>query len=443
MTTLPPEPEYIPLPPPSAHERARTAFERIAKADRPASWVALRTMDEVLVDAKTVDERVRAGETLSLAGVVCTVDDRYGSPPGSAVSRLTAAGAVLLGTTVFDPECAVIGLGIADLALTTSAREISAPADVISLKPTPGLVPRTGVRESISVSARTLATAQRAVAAMLGPDGLDPDVREWPPDVRLGAGHRPRLGVPDAASLPLPARRAFDVAAASLEASGAVLVPVDASAVSPAGSAAAARTLLADLDALLLPTVGFAESTLNDLDLAAATVPGQRRPYGITVVTRAFEDQIGIDLASVLTGEKCPDPYPAEAVDVVVFGAHLCGQPLHDELRGARFGGLVRTSERYRLVLLSDVTPPQPGLVTGTTGIDGERWRLSPATFDRFADRLAAPFALNRVELEDGSTPLAVVCDPAAATGGESLDRYASWRGYLRFVSTAGPRFPR
>ncbi|WP_406634800.1 hypothetical protein [Amycolatopsis sp. WGS_07] len=432
MTTLPPEPDPVPVPPPSSHERVRTAFERLAKADRPGLWAAVRTMEEVLVEAKTVDERVHAGEDLPLAGTVCAAD--VDGPPVAA--RLTDAGAVLLGTTVPDPENTVVGLEIVDLVLNTSAREIAAPPGVISLKPTPGLIPG----KTVSVSAHRLATGQRAVAAMLG--SLDPAAREWPADVRLGAGQRPRLGIPDAASLPLPARRAFDVAAASLEASGAVLVPVDVSAVYGAGDALAARSLMAELEALLLPTVDVQEATLNALDLAAVTVPVDRRPYGITVVTRAFEDQIGLDLASVLTGEQSPDPYPSESIDVVVFGAHLCGQPLHDELHGARFGGLVRTAERYRMVLLSDVTPPQPGVIPGSAGVDGERWRLSPAAFGRFAAGLAAPFVLGRVELEDGSSPLAVLCEPEAAADGEGLDRYASWRGYLRFVSTGGPRFP-
>ncbi|MET9267957.1 hypothetical protein [Amycolatopsis sp. NPDC004079] len=431
MTTLPPEPDPVPVPPPSSHERVRTAFERLAKADRPGLWVSVRTMEEVLVEAKTVDERVHAGEDLPLAGTVCAVDSD--GPP--ALARLTDAGAVVLGTTVADPESAAIGLEIVDLALNSSAREIAAPAGVLTLKPTPGLIPAT----TVSVSAHRLTTAQRAVAAMFGTDSA---MREWPADVRLAAGRHPRLGIPAEASLPLPARRAFDVAAASLEASGAVLVPVDVSAFYGAGDAPGARSLLADLDALLLPTVGVLEATLNALDVAAVTVPGDRRPYGITVVTRAFEDQIGIDLASVLTGEQSPDPYPSESVDVVVFGAHLCGQPLHDELHGARFGGLVRTAERYRLVLLDGVAPPQPGVVSGSAGVDGERWRLSPAAFGRFAEGLAAPFVVGRVELEDGSSPLAVLCEPSAAVGGEGLDRYASWRGYLRFVSTGGPRFP-
>lgn len=434
MTTLPPEPDPVPVPPPSSHERVRIAFERLAKADRPGLWDSVRTMEEVLVEAKTVDERVHAGEDLPLAGTVCAAD--VAEPP--AVTRLTDAGAVLLGTTVPDPENTVVGLEIVDLVLNSPAREIAAPPGVLTLKPTRGLTPGA----TVSVSAHRLTTGQRAVAAMLGPDGLDPAVREWPADVRLGAGQHPRLGIPAEASLPLPARRAFDVAAASLEASGAVLVPVAVDAFYGAGNVLEARSLLADLDAVLLPAIGVLDATLNALDLAAVTVPVERRPYGITVVTRAFEDQIGIDLASVLTGEQSPDPYPCESVDVVVFGAHLCGQPLHEELHGARFGGLVQTAERYRMVLLDGVTPPQPGVVPGSASVDGERWRLSPAAFGRFAAGLAKPFVLGRVELEDGSSPLAVLCEPAAAAGGEGLDRYASWRGYLRFVSTGGPRFP-
>ncbi|WP_033292364.1 allophanate hydrolase-related protein [Amycolatopsis jejuensis] len=431
MTTLPPEPEPIPLPPPSAHERVRTAFERIAKADRPELWAALRTMEEVLVEAKAVDEHVHAGENLPLAGIVYAVDGCFDAQ-ATAVARLTGAGAVVLGTTAADPEITVVE-AFADLALSTSARELTAPSGVVGLKPTKGLIPRTGVRldaaDCISVFAHSLTIGQRAVAAMIGPDGADPDVRAWPADLRLAAGNRPRLGIPAKTRLPLPARRVLDVAAASLEASGAVLVP-------------SSGLTLGALDALLLPTSGIRETALNVLDLAAVTVSGERRPYGITVVTRAFEDQIGIDLATVLTGEQAPEPYSAEVVDVVVFGAHLCGQPLHSELRGARFGGLVRTAERYRLVLLENVTPVQPGVIPGSAGIDGERWQLSPAALGRFTAGLPAPFVLGRVELEDGSTPLAVLCEPAAAAGGEGLDRYASWRGYLRFVSTAGPRFP-
>ncbi|MFF0144834.1 allophanate hydrolase [Amycolatopsis sulphurea] len=579
MTTLPPEPEPIPLPPPSAHERVRSAFRRLAAAERPEAWIGLRTMEEVLVDAKAVDERVQAGEDLPLAGTVLAVKDLFdlaGLPttagcPGfsrvpvtsaTVLTRLIAAGAVVLGKTNLDqfasglagtrspygvPASALdpakvaggsssgsavaVGLGIADLALGTdtggSGRVPAALNAVVGLKPTIGLVPRTGVHlaspsfDCVSVFARSLALGQRALAVITGPDGADPAVRAWPADIPLGLGERPRVAIPDQAGLSAlgaPARLAFDVAVGSLEASGAVVTPVDLAVFFEAGKMlygsalvaerhasagdvlaagpegadptvsaivaaagrhtahelaeawakvtelrAAARAVLDGYDALLLPTVpdhpdieealadpvgvsarlGTYSTFVNVLDLAAVTVPvapGDRRPFGVTIATRAFEDQLGIDLAAVLTGEQEASTYPPEGTDVVVFGAHLRGQPLHDRLRGARFCGVVRTAEAYRMVLLDGTDPVQPGVMPGTAALDGERWRLSPAAFGRFVAELPAPLLLGRVELEDGSSPFAVRCDPAAADGAEGLDRYASWRGYLRFLSTAGLR---
>ncbi|QRP48743.1 allophanate hydrolase [Amycolatopsis sp. FDAARGOS 1241] len=579
MTTLPPEPEPAPVSPPSAHRRVVAAFERLAHVERPDLWISLRTLEEVLVDAKAVDERVRAGEDLPLAGTVLAVKDLIdvaGLPttagcPGfsrvpvtsaTAVTRLTGAGAVVLGKTNLDqfgsglagtrsPYGAVVSatdpqkvaggsssgsavavaLGIADLALGTdtagSGRVPAALNAVIGLKPTLGLVPKTGVFpasasfDCVSVFASSLALGQRALAVLTGPDGMDPSMREWPADVPLGVGERPRVAIPDEAGLvPLsaPAKRAFLAAVASLEAAGARIEPLDLSVFFEAGQLlygsalvaeryasageilaagpegadptvsgivaaagthlahefadaqsrvtqlrAAARELLGEHDALVLPTVSdhpdlsealadpagvsarLATYTAfaNVLDLAAVTVPvrpGDRRPFGVTIATRAFHDQVAIELAGLLTGEPT-EPYPPEGVDLVVFGAHLRGQPLNDLLHGARFVAPVRTAERYRMVLL-DTAPAQPGVVAGRTALDGERWRLSPAAFGRFAATLADPFVLGYVTLEDGSTPLAVLVHPDAADGAPNLDGFESWRGYLRFVSTAGLRSP-
>ncbi|MDT8914841.1 allophanate hydrolase [Amycolatopsis sp. PS_44_ISF1] len=578
MTTLPPEAEPVPVAQPSAHQRVVAAFDRIAAAGRPEIWITLRAREEVLLDAKAVDERVRAGEHLPLAGTVLAVKDLVdvaGTPttagcPGfsrvpatsaTVVSRLTAAGTVVLGKTNLDqfasgltgtrspygPVASALGpdrvaggsssgsavavaLGIADLALGTdtggSGRVPAALNAVVGLKPTLGLVPKTGVVpaapsfDCVSVFARSLALGQRALAVMTGPDGVDPAVRVWPADVRLSAGPRPRVAIPDEAGLaPLgaAARQAFHVAVRALEAAGASIEAVDVSTLLDAGKllygsalvaerhasageflaghpegadptvsgivAAAGRHLahelaevqgrvaelrarsrevLAGHDALLLPTVtdhpaitealadpvgvssrlGRYSSFVNVLDFAAVTAPvapGDQRPFGVTIATRAFEDQIGFDLAAVLTGEQEREPYPVEGIDVVVFGAHLRGQPLHGCLDCARFTGPVRTAERYRMVRL-EAEPPQPGVLPGETALDGERWRFSPGAFGRFAGGLPEPLVLGRVELEDGSTVLAVLAGHGVT--GEPLDRYDSWRGYLRFVSTADRRSP-
>ncbi len=467
MNTLPPDPDPVPITPPTASQRVIAAFERLTEAGRPELWTTLRAVEDVLVDAKAVDERVKAGEDLPLAGTVVAVQDLidvakqpsgHGVPETSApvVARLTAAGAVVLGKTgaamisgAWDRTKAggngaavAVALGVVDLALSTGGAVPAALNAIAAVKPTRGLLP---AADNVSVYANGLVAAHRALTLMTGGD------RHWPADVRLGAGEHPKIAYP--ADLPLgeAASLALRDVVARLTAAGAALTPISVPEQGFDG-----------FDALLLPTVpehpGIAEALAdpagvghrltsctafaNLLDVAAVSVPvlpGDRRPFGVTFLTRAFEDQIALDLATVCTDEPMT-PYPEPGEDVVVFGAHLRGQPLNADLTalGARFTGPVRTTEAYRMVLL-DTEPPQPGVLEGTATLDGERWRLSPAAFERFATTLKEPFVLDRVVLDDGTAPLAVRCLTAEGPG---LDRYESWRGYVRFTSTAGPRDP-
>ncbi len=538
MTTLPPEPEPIPAPPPSSSQRVKAAYDRIAEVDRPDVWITLRALEDVLVDAKAVDERLRAGTDLPLAGTLLAVADVLdvaGLPTAGedvccadapAVSRLAAAGAVVIGKTNCDrygsdlenthsPYGAVsaalntakvsgsassgaavaVALGLVDLAVgtdTAGAGRVPASLNgIVGMKPTLGLVPKTGAAPcgGVALFARSLTLGQRALGLMTGPDGIDPLARDWPPDVRLAAGDRPRVAVPGSGTLTalsLPSRAAFLGAVSALRASGAVVETVEVSALLTLGdlihdddftadrqrvaeAGMLARRLLSDYDALVLPTVTdhpeLAEA-LSDpdgvsrrlemftafvtlLDLAAITVPSSPSdlgPYGISVVVRPFDDQVAIDLAAVLTDEQADFPYPAPGADLVVFGAHLRGQPLNEHLvtAGARFIGQVRTAEGYRMLLLPTELP-QPGVVpvnaTGEhTMLSGERWRLSPAALGAFAATLPAPFVLGRIRLDDGATPLAVLGDQTATATAPELARYQCWRAYLRFVSTAGPR---
>ena len=169
---------------------------------------------------------------------------------------------------------------------------------------------------------------------------------------------------------------------------------------------ALAHRVLSGFDALLLPTttehpdiaavradpvginkrLGTYTNFVNLLDMAAVAVPAGEAdgsPFGVSVITRAFEDQPAIDIAALLTGEQTPAPLPGTGVDLAVFGAHLRGQPLNSQLTdaGARYTGEVTTAAAYRLTAL-DTTPAKPGLVrvgpdTGAE-LTGERWTLSP-----------------------------------------------------------------
>lgn len=481
MTTLPPEPEYLPPTPASSSQRTHSAYDRISEVDCPELWITLRPKEDVLVEAKAVDERVRAGESLPLAGLLLAVTDvvdiaglpttagraaytHLAEQSATAVNRLTAAGAVVLGKT--GPDRFTTALELVDLAIGTAGA--ATLAGTVGITATRGLVPKTGLvpasrtYDSVTVFARTLATARLALAEMIGPDGTDPSSRDWPASVRLGAGEHPRVAIPGDAvitALSGDARRAFRATVQTLRCAGLAVETLDLAPFQAAGSLlddgvlvagqerldglrAAASALFSGFDALLLPSASAHPAFVPVLDLAAVAVPvgtADGGPFGISLITRAFDDQIAIDLAALLLGEPNGSPYPATGIDLVVFGAHLRGQPLNAGLvaLGARFSGEVLTTEEYRMVALRPEPDHQlrPGIVRtgeGGTALEGERWTISPAGLGRFVAELPAPLSLGRIALDGGGSAVGVLCDPSAET--TDITKYGGWRAYLRFL---------
>ncbi|WP_369239172.1 allophanate hydrolase [Streptomyces sp. R21] len=214
--------------------RVRMAYARIEAADRPEVWIDLRPQQEVESEARSIDARVAAGEQLPLAGQLFAAKgniDVQGLPttagcPAYAytpeadapvVARLRAAGAIALGTTnldqfatglvgtrspygavrgAYDPQrisggssagsAVAVALGLVDFALGTdtagSGRVPAAFNGIVGIKPTRGLVPTTGVvpacasLDCVTVFARTLPEAERALSYM-----ASPSARELPP----------------------------------------------------------------------------------------------------------------------------------------------------------------------------------------------------------------------------------------------------------------------
>ncbi|MCX5167999.1 allophanate hydrolase [Streptomyces antibioticus] len=204
--------------------RLRAAYDRIDAVDRPEIWIDLRPREETEAEARSIDARVASGERLPLAGRLLAVKGNidvaglpttagcpsYAYRPAAdapAVAGLRAAGALVLGTTNLDQfatglvgtrspygavRCAVdpdrvsggsssgsavaVALGIVDLALGTdtagSGRVPAAFNGTVGLKPTRGLVPTEGVvpacasLDCVTVFARTLPEAERALAHM-------------------------------------------------------------------------------------------------------------------------------------------------------------------------------------------------------------------------------------------------------------------------------------
>ena len=264
------------------------AYARIAEVDRPEVWIHLRPRADVEADVRVQERRAAAGEQLPLLGRLVAVKDNIdvaGLPttagcPGAArtpvtdataVARLRAAGAVVLGKTNLDqfatglvgtrsPYGAVrsadhpdrisggsssgsavaVALGIVDLALGTdtagSGRVPAALQGIVGVKPTPGLVPTTGVLpacrslDCVSVLARELPLAARAVALMSGPDGDDALARPVPDGAPLAAVEHPVIAVPrpeDLAALDPLWRDAFDRHVTALRAAGTTVREID------------------------------------------------------------------------------------------------------------------------------------------------------------------------------------------------------------------------
>jgi allophanate hydrolase len=261
----------------SAVAAVRAAYARIAAADRPEIWIALRPEADALADAAALDARPE-GERGELYGLTLAVKDNidvaglattagcpaFSSMPttsATAIARLVDAGAVVLGKTNLDqfatglvgtrspfgavrdarrPEyvsggsssgsAVAVTLGLVDLAVGTdtagSGRVPAAFGGIVGFKATRGLVPVDGVVpacasfDCVTVFAAGLALAERAIAVMGDP---------LPPDAPLAAPPVPRVAVPpveELSDLTDEARAAFARAAASLEESGALLQPI-------------------------------------------------------------------------------------------------------------------------------------------------------------------------------------------------------------------------
>ncbi|OUM43830.1 allophanate hydrolase [Arthrobacter sedimenti] len=231
-----------------ATDRVRAALAALDAVDRPEIWVTVRTAEDLLAEAADVDARVSGGEELPLAGLVLAVKNNVdvagipttaGCPgfsylPGEdaeAVRRLRAAGAVVLGATNLDqfatglvgtrsPHGAVrdarrpeyisggsssgsavaVALGLADIAIGTdtagSGRVPAGLQGIVGIKPTlhvvstDGVVPACRSWDAVTILARDLSTAERAMGVMAG------GARPWPSEVRLAAPSRPRVAYP-------------------------------------------------------------------------------------------------------------------------------------------------------------------------------------------------------------------------------------------------------
>jgi allophanate hydrolase len=228
------------------------SFRRIREHNDPAIFISLREEKDAVAEAEALAAKDAA--RLPLLGVPVAVKDNidvaglpttaacpaYSYLPtrdATAVARLRAAGAIIIGKTNLDQfatglvgvrspygipinpmradlipggsssgSAVAVSVGLVPLSLgTDTAGSGRVPAmfnNIVGLKPSLGLVPTTGVvpacrtLDCVSVFSLTVDDAMAALAAMAGPDSADPFSRN-----RTLAGMSPfpqglRLGVP-------------------------------------------------------------------------------------------------------------------------------------------------------------------------------------------------------------------------------------------------------
>jgi allophanate hydrolase len=228
------------------------SFQRIRDHDDPAIFISLRDSAEALAEADALVAKDAA--ELPLFGVPVAVKDNIdvaGLPTtaacpafayspsydATAVARLRAAGAIVIGKTNLDQfatglvgvrspygiprnplrddlipggsssgSAVAVSAGLVPLALgTDTAGSGRVPAmlnNIVGLKPSLGLVSTAGVvpacrtLDCVSVFALTVDDAMTALATMAGPDGADPYSRDRPLAQMGALPARLRLGVP-------------------------------------------------------------------------------------------------------------------------------------------------------------------------------------------------------------------------------------------------------
>jgi allophanate hydrolase len=235
---------------------------RIARRGDDGVWIALTPRERLLADARALARRRAAGEPMPLYGLPFAVKDNIdvaGLPTTAAcpafayrpeanaavVSRLVAAGALVIGKTnldqfatglvgvrspygiprnLFDPRYIVggsssgsavsVAAGLVSFALGTdtagSGRVPAAFNNIVGLKPSRGLLSTSGVvpacrsLDCVSVFALTVEDAVAAADVARGCDPADPASRPEADHLRLRITARPprfRFGVPAGAAL--------------------------------------------------------------------------------------------------------------------------------------------------------------------------------------------------------------------------------------------------
>jgi Asp-tRNA(Asn)/Glu-tRNA(Gln) amidotransferase A subunit family amidase len=338
--------------------RAYLARIALTNAEGPAIQAVRSLNADAVSEARALDrERARRGPRGPLHGIPVLLDDSVDatglpttggsialqnnrpSRDAALVARLRAAGAIVLGKAnigelggLFDanmPEgysslggqvllpsdadktpagssagsAAATAAGLAAMAVgmetSTDTAQLIAPAGVagvVGLKPTVGLVSRTGVlpvarsQDSPGPITRTVADAAGALQVMAGADPSDPATAGAPPVPDYSAGLTPAALAGKRVGVVSSTVAAYTGAVASVQALGATTVTTTVATPAPNPASITTREFRRDLDAYLAGRRGTARSLQAIIDYNAANpVEGLKYQQGELLAAQAVD----------------------------------------------------------------------------------------------------------------------------------------------------------
>ena len=124
----------------------------------------------------------------------------------------------------------------------------------------------------------------------------------------------------------------------------------------------------------------------------------------------------------------------ADAVLLAVNGTLMRGLKLNPNMRaaGASFVRATRTEPAYRMWTIGDDHPAMIRVTDGSgVHVAVEVWSVPAAGLASILLSEPPGLAIGKVRLEDGSTVLGVLGEPALVQGQREITKYGDWRAYI------------
>jgi len=119
---------------------------------------------------------------------------------------------------------------------------------------------------------------------------------------------------------------------------------------------------------------------------------------------------------------------------LAVNGTLMRGLKLNPNMAAANatFVRETKTEATYRLWTINDEHPAMLRVTDGTgVKVAVEVWSVPPAGLAGILLNEPPGLCIGKVRLEDGSTVLGVLGEPALVEGHREITKYGGWRGYL------------